>query len=148
MLSGLLPSNDQHLREAVRWVLDRGYRRVALLGLTFKPGTDDLRESPLVELAKTLLGKGVELSIHDPVVGLDHLVGTNLAFVEDHLPHLHRILEATAADALVDVDAAIVGTKVAGLLDALREAQPHAVLDLVGNWPELERIPGYSGLAW
>jgi GDP-mannose 6-dehydrogenase len=148
MLSGLIPSNDQHLREAVRWVLDRGYRRVALLGLTFKPGTDDLRESPLVELAETLLGKGVELAIHDPVVGLDHLVGTNLAFVEEHLPHLHRILAPTAAEALHDVDAAIVGTKGADILDALRDARPHAVLDLVGTWPELERIPGCSGLAW
>ncbi len=83
MLAGLLPSNDQHLRSAGRWVLDHGFHRVALLGLSFKPGTDDLRESPLVELAETLLGKGVDLAIYDPVVGIDRLVGTG--------PELERI---------------------------------------------------------
>ncbi len=148
MLSGLLPSNDQHLREAVRWVLEQDARRVALLGLSFKPGTDDLRESPLVELAETLLGKGIELTIHDPVVGIDRLVGTNLAFAEERLPHLCRILVATPAEALADADAAIVGTRDDDVLAALRGAPPMTILDLVGTWPALERLPGCTGLAW
>jgi GDP-mannose 6-dehydrogenase len=148
MLGGLLPSNEQHLREAVRWVLDRDVRRVALLGLSFKPGSDDLRESPLVELAETLLGKGIDLAIHDPIVGIDNLVGTNLAFVEAHLPHLRRNLVATPEEALAGADAAIVGTRAPGMVDVLRAAAPRAVLDLVGTWPELEALPGCTGLAW
>jgi GDP-mannose 6-dehydrogenase len=148
MLSGLLPSNDQHLREAVRWVLDHGARSVAMLGLTFKPGTDDLRESPLVELAETLLGKGIEISIYDPVVGIDRLVGTNLAFAEERLPHLCRMLVASPEEALADADVAIVGTRADDLIPALRARPTEAILDLVGTWPELEALPGSTGLAW
>jgi GDP-mannose 6-dehydrogenase len=148
MLGGLLPSNEQHLREAVRWVLERDVRSVALLGLSFKPGTDDLRESPLVELAETLLGKGLEVSIHDPIIGIDNLVGTNLAFVEQHLPHLRRILVATPEEALATADVAIVGTRAPSLLAALQAAPPTEVLDLVGTWPALEDLPGCTGLAW
>jgi GDP-mannose 6-dehydrogenase len=148
MLGGLLPSNEQHRQEAARWVLEQGHGRVALLGLSFKPGTDDLRESPLVALAETLLGKGVDLAIYDPVVGMDRLVGTNLAFVEEHLPHLGRMLVPTVEAALDGADAAIVGTRAPELLDALRAAAPPAVLDLVGTWSELERVPGYQGLVW
>lgn len=148
MLSGLLPSNDQHLREAVRWALDAGPGRVALLGLTFKPGTDDLRESPLVELAETLIGKGVDLAIYDPIVSLDRLAGSNRAFVEAHLPHLNRILVPSPEDALAGAQAAIVGTRADGLLEALHAATPRRVLDVVGTWPELEQVPGCTGLAW
>ena len=148
MLAGLLPSNDQHLRAATMWALETGARRIALLGLSFKPGTDDLRESPLVELAEALLGKGIELSIYDPVVSVEGLVGTNLAFAEEHLPHLCRVLVPTPADALADADAAIVGTRADELLAPLEAAALPAVLDLVGTWPELERIPGCRGLAW
>lgn len=148
MLGGLLPSNEQHLREAVRWVLDRDVRCVALLGLSFKPGSDDLRESPLVELAERLLGKGIDLAIYDPIVGIDSLIGTNLAFVEARLPHLRRILVASPEEALTGADAAIVGTRAPGILDALRSASPTEVLDLVGTWPDLEALPGCTGLAW
>ena len=148
MLAGLLPSNEQHLREAVRWTLDGDTGRVALLGLTFKPGTDDLRESPLVELAETLLGKGVDLSIYDPIVSLDRIAGSNRDFVDERLPHLSRILASSAEEALAGADSAIVGTQADGLLDALRAAGPSRVLDLVGTWPELERLPGCTGLAW
>ena len=69
-----------------------GKRRVALLGLAFKPGTDDLRESPLLELAERLLGKGFELRIHDPAVQLSALHGSNRAFLEERLPHIDRLL--------------------------------------------------------
>jgi GDP-mannose 6-dehydrogenase len=149
MLGGLIPSNDQHLREAVRWVLEQEGRRIAMLGLSFKPGTDDLRDSPLVELAETLIGKGLELSIHDPVVGgVEGLIGTNLAFAEERLPHLCRMLVPRPEDALEGADVAIVGTRAPGLLEALRDAGPPAVLDLVGSWPELELLPGCHGLAW
>ena len=117
MLAGLLPSNDQHLQRGHELGARDRARRVALLGLSFKPGTDDLRESPLVELAETLLGKGVELSIYDPVVSIEGLIGTNLAFAEERLPHLCRVLVPTAEAALIDADAAIVGTRADGLLD-------------------------------
>ena len=90
-------------------MLATGRRRVALLGLAFKRGTDDLRESPLVELAKRLIGEGVELAIHDPDVLLGRLHGSNRAFLEDRLPHISRLLKATLEETVEDAEVVVVG---------------------------------------
>ena len=82
------------------------------------------------------------------MVSIDGLVGTNLAFAEERLPHLCRILVATPDEALADADVAIVGTRADELLPALRATPTSAILDLVGTWPELEALPGCTGLAW
>ena len=100
MLTGILRSNESHLRLAVRRVLDAEAREVALLGLSFKPETDDLRESPYVELAETLVGKGVRLRIYDPIVNPERLIGANRRYIESHLPHLQEMLVPTAGAAL------------------------------------------------
>ena len=92
MLDGILPSNERQVERALAAVLAAGKRRVALLGLAFKAGTDDLRESPLLELAKRLIGEGVELSIHDSAVLLSRLHGSNRAFLEERIPHISRLL--------------------------------------------------------
>ena len=86
-----------------------GKRRVALLGLAFKSGTDDLRESPLVALAKRLIGEGLELSIHDPAVLLGRLHGSNRAFLEETLPHISRLLRDSADEAVADAEVVVVG---------------------------------------
>jgi GDP-mannose 6-dehydrogenase len=92
MLDAVLPSNEVTVRRAVDAVLATRKRRIALLGLAFKSGTDDLRESPLLELAKRLIGEGMELSIHDTAVLLGRLHGANRAFLEESLPHINRLL--------------------------------------------------------
>ena len=92
VLTGIMRSNESHLRLAVRRVLDAEAREVALLGLSFKPETDDLRESPYVELAETLVGKGVRLRIYDPIVNPERLIGANRRYIESHLPHLREML--------------------------------------------------------
>ena len=92
LLSGTLASNRLSIDEAIDRVIAGEGNRVALLGLSFKPGSDDLRESPYVDLAETLLGKGYEVRIHDPVVNPTSLVGANRQYVESELPHLRRIL--------------------------------------------------------
>ena len=86
MLSGVMRSNESHLRLAARRVLDTGEREVALLGLSFKPETDDLRESPYVELAEILVGKGLDVRIFDPIVQPARLIGANRRYVEDRSP--------------------------------------------------------------
>ena len=86
----MLASNDAHIHRVVDAVLDAGKRRVALLGLSFKSGSDDLRESPFVTLAEALIGKGVPLRIYDPDVALGRLVGRNRAYIDEHLPHVGR----------------------------------------------------------
>ncbi len=109
MLDAVIPSNDVQVQRAVQAVLASGRRRVALLGLAFKPGTDDLRESPLLELAKRLIGEGIDLSIHDPAVLLSRLHGTNRAFLEERLPHISRLLRDSIEEAVDGAELVVVG---------------------------------------
>jgi GDP-mannose 6-dehydrogenase len=149
VLTGILRSNESHLRLAVRRVLDAGAREVALLGLSFKPETDDLRESPYVELAETLVGKGVRLRIYDPIVNPERLIGANRRYIESHLPHLQEVLVSTPDAALNGVRVAVVGTSDADTVRALVAARPEHVLDVHGQLgTDAEALPGYEGIAW
>jgi GDP-mannose 6-dehydrogenase len=149
VLGGIMRSNESHLRLALRRVLDTGARDVALLGLSFKPQTDDLRESPFVEVAETLVGKGTRLRIFDPIVNPDRLIGANRRYIEARLPHLKEMLVSTAEDALRGARAAIVGTSDPGAVAALVAAAPEHVLDVHGGLGrDVESLPGYEGIAW
>jgi GDP-mannose 6-dehydrogenase len=109
MLDAVLASNEAQIQRALAAVLATGKRRVALLGLAFKSGTDDLRESPLVSLAKRMIGEGIELSIHDPTVVLSRIHGSNRAFLEHSLPHLNRLLVSDLDAALADAEVVLIG---------------------------------------
>jgi GDP-mannose 6-dehydrogenase len=149
MLNGVMRSNESHVRLATRRILDSRERVIALLGLSFKPQTDDLRESPYVELAEILVGKGLEVRIFDPIIHPARLFGANRQYVEQHLPHLRRMLLSTPVDALRGAGVAVVGTSDGTALRALLDARPRLILDLHGSVsPELEALPGYSGIAW
>jgi GDP-mannose 6-dehydrogenase len=149
MLTGILRSNESHLRLAVRRVLDVEAREVALLGLSFKPETDDLRESPYVELAETLVGKGVRLRIYDPIVNPERLIGANRRYIESHLPHLQEMLVPTAEAALREARVAVVGTSDAEAIRSLVAARPDHILDVHGRLgADAEALPGYEGIAW
>jgi GDP-mannose 6-dehydrogenase len=149
MLTGILRSNESHLRLAVRRVLDAEARDVALLGLSFKPETDDLRESPYVELAETLVGKGVRLRIYDPIVNPERLIGANRRYIESRLPHLQEMLVPTAGAALQNARVAVVGTSDTETIQALVAARPDHILDVHGRLgTDAEALPGYEGIAW
>jgi GDP-mannose 6-dehydrogenase len=109
LLDAVLPSNECQIHRALAAVLATDKRRVALLGLAFKAGTDDLRESPLLELAKRLIGEGIELSIHDPMVLLGRIHGTNRAFLEDRIPHVSRLLRDSVDETVQKADLVIIG---------------------------------------
>lgn len=151
VLTNLLASNEAHLRRAVDTVVSHGRRKVGIFGLAFKTGTDDLRESPLVELAERLIGKGYDVRIYDPNVALSRLVGANREFIEKHLPHIGSILSDSVDTVLDHGDAFIVGTsidEVAEVIDGLDHDT--FVLDLV-RLPGAERLrarPGYRGAGW
>ena len=147
-LAQLLPSNDAIIERAVAAVVARGRQRVGLFGLAFKPGTDDLRESPLVTLAQRLLVRGFELSIFDRSVEMARLTGANRAYIDQEIPHLEGLMVASPAEALAGSAIAIIGHVGAAdrlaLVDGLTD---QFVLDLAGL-PELKRRPGisYQGL--
>jgi GDP-mannose 6-dehydrogenase len=133
MHAGILLSNRLHIDRAIDKVLASGRRRVGMIGLSFKTGTDDLRESPLVVLAEQLIGKGVQLSIHDPDVQLSRLLGANRRFIETHLPHIGELLEADLAKVVRDSELLIAGIGGAAVVDALatHSRDDQLVLDLV-----------------
>jgi GDP-mannose 6-dehydrogenase len=150
ILSHVLPSNSAHLERAVELVERTGRRRVGLFGLSFKPGTDDLRESPLVELAERLFGKGYDLRIHDAHVSLSRLLGANREYVETRLPHLSRLLADSVEEVLDHAEVCLVGTRDPAVLAALPHGDGPVIIDLV-RLPDAETRraePGYVGLAW
>jgi GDP-mannose 6-dehydrogenase len=149
LLSGTLSSNALAISSVIDRVVDTGVRSVALLGLSFKMLSDDLRESPYVVLAEALIGKGFDLRIYDPIVEPSKLIGTNLNYVTSKLPHLKRILSHDPETALAAADLALVGTSDPATLDALCAARPKFVVDLNGRLGDrVESLPGYEGISW
>ena len=136
LLNSVLASNDAHIQRVVDVVLEERRKGVLMLGLSFKVGSDDLRESPFVRLAQDLIGKGVPLRIYDPDVALRDVFGRNRAYVDEHLPHVGQLVVHQLDEVLAASDVVIVGKKlpdVAGLPSRLRG---QLVIDLVGV-PEL-----------
>jgi GDP-mannose 6-dehydrogenase len=130
MLNSLAASNDAQIRHALRLVLADGRKRIAVLGFAFKGGTDDLRESPMVTVIEALLGKGCALRLYDPYVNTARLVGANRRFIEQHIPHLAKLMVETAAAALEDAELILVGNINAAFRAALKDLRPdQRVLD-------------------
>jgi GDP-mannose 6-dehydrogenase len=155
VLEASLASNEMLVRDVAERILlavDAGgghNRRVALLGLSFKHNTDDLRESPNVALAEILIGKGLDVRIHDPVVNMAHLSGANLRYVQARLPHLQRVLHDDVADALNGAYVAVVSSADRDVIEAVVTAKPPLVLDLDGRLgAPLETLDGYEGVGW
>lgn len=149
LLAGAMATNELVINEVVDRVVGCDARTVALLGLSFKMNTDDLRESPNVELAERLIGKGYDLHIYDQVVNPARLVGANRRYVESKLPHLGRLLTSRPGEALRDADVAIVSSSDQSVLDALIASPPRHLIDISGRLGErVEALPGYEGLGW
>jgi GDP-mannose 6-dehydrogenase len=149
MLAGTLATNELVINEVVDRVVARDARTVALLGLSFKMNTDDLRESPNVELAERLIGKGFDLRIYDPVVNPERLVGANRRHVDSKLPHLGRLLASEPAEVLRGADVAIVSSSDQAVVDALVTTPPPHLIDLSGRLgDEVESLAGYEGIGW
>jgi GDP-mannose 6-dehydrogenase len=149
LLSGVLSSNRAHVDHALQWVLARGRPRVGMLGLSFKPGTDDLRESPLVTLAEQLIGKGIELRIYDPTVKLAHLIGANRRYIESTIPHIASLMVDSTDELMKHAAVVVVGmvdAEVRSALQQLRDGQ--SVLDLVGLGERASLRGEYRGLCW
>jgi GDP-mannose 6-dehydrogenase len=148
--ASILPSNREHIDLAIRKVTASGRRRVGLVGLAFKPGTDDLRESPLVMLAEHLLGKGMSLLVYDPDVLLSSLLGANRRYIEQHLPHIGALVRSDLASVVAESDLLVIGTADKKTIEQLKQlvGTDKQVLDLanIGNRDGLKAE--YVGLSW
>lgn len=149
VLSAVLDSNRKQIQRAVDMVLATGARRVAVLGMTFKAGTDDLRESPVVTLIEQLLGKGVELRIYDRDVSSANLLGANREYIEREIPHIWSLMQPTIPAALAGAQAVVVGNGSAEFrnLDALL-GDGQFVIDLVRAFGSRVSGAQYKGICW
>lgn len=146
----ILDSNRRHIEHAIAKVMESGRRRVGFVGLSFKTGTDDLRESPLVLLAEHFIGKGLSLLVYDPEVELSRLLGANRRFIEQHLPHIGELIRHEMREVVEASEVLVIGLggeRIASELARLvREDQ--LVVDLV-RLPAAEKLRArYEGLCW
>lgn len=150
MLSSILESNGEHLAQATRKIIASGKRRIGFIGLSFKTGTDDLRESPLVTLAEQLIGKGLRLAIYDAEVHLSQLLGANRRYIEQHLPHIGKLVRADVRSVIEESELIVVATGGDTVVDALRQhvRADQIVFDLVPLPRKIELAGRVEGLAW
>ena len=152
VLSSILASNQLQIAHALAMIRATGRRRVGLLGLSFKEGTDDLRESPVVTLAEQLIGKGYELAVYDRNVRLASLTGANREYILNHIPHIGRLLVERLEQLLEHCEVLVVASaEFASLLEQLPADK--SVIDLVGSWnrpaaADTAGVEAYDGIAW
>ncbi|HKN16026.1 MAG TPA: UDP-glucose/GDP-mannose dehydrogenase family protein [Candidatus Sulfotelmatobacter sp.] len=151
LFESLLPSNESHLDRAVKMVLATGKKKIAVLGLSFKAATDDLRESPQVQLVKRLIGEGCDIHIWDDNVSLGRLIGSNRQYIEQVIPHIGSLLSTSLEEVLKPAEVVVIGIRGLDktLLDThIRPGQ--IVVDLVNL--EKSRRPtastSYEGICW
>src|SRR4029077_21209298 len=132
LISQILPSNKAQIQQALDQVLETGKKNVGLLGFSFKAGTDDLRESPIVILAEALLGKGVSLKIYDKNVSMAKLVGANNDYINKQIPHLSSLLCNTVQEVIDGSEVIVVGNQAPELAKAVMDCrEDQIVIDLV-----------------
>lgn len=149
VLSAILPSNRLQIERAVEMVRRTGKKRVGVLGFSFKAGTDDLRESPMVTLIESLVGKGYELAIYDRDVSLARLVGANKEYIEREIPHISKLMRDTIEGVLADCDIVIIGNQAdefRGVAERLRTDQQ--LIDLVRLFGGRTSSENYQGICW
>jgi GDP-mannose 6-dehydrogenase len=150
MQAAITTSNRVHIDLAIAKVAATAKRRIGMVGLSFKTGTDDLRESPLVLLAEHFIGKGCTILVYDPEVHLSNLLGANRRYIEQHLPHIGSLIRNDIAEVIAGSDVLVVGLGDAGVVAALAQhTRPEqTIIDLI-NIADRTALRGeYVGLCW
>ena len=151
LFQSILASNEEHLDRAVEMVLTNGKKKIAVLGLSFKAATDDLRESPQVQLVKRLLGEGRQIRIWDDNVSLGHLIGSNRQYIEEVIPHIGSLLSTSMKEVVGDAEVVVIATRGLNKDELRRCLRPdHTVIDLVNLERKLRPAASgpYEGICW
>jgi GDP-mannose 6-dehydrogenase len=109
ILTSILPSNEMQVARGVQMIIDKGNPRIGVLGFSFKEGTDDLRESPMIEVIEHLIGKGFDLRIYDKNVKIASLVGANRDFILNHIPHISKLMVSDTESVLQHAQTVVIG---------------------------------------
>lgn len=149
LLNSILASNRLQIERAVDMVLRTGRKKVGVLGLSFKTGTDDLRESPTVALVETLLGKGIKLAIYDRDVELARLVGANKEYIVGEIPHISSLMHPELDEVVSQSEVIIICKKSEEARNLAATIQPgQIVIDLIGLMKDQECCGEYHGICW
>jgi GDP-mannose 6-dehydrogenase len=149
ILNAILQSNASHIKGVIQRIVVLGKKRVGFLGMTFKPDTDDMRESPLVEVIETLLGKGFHVQIYDRNVATSRLIGANKKFIEEHIPHLSSLLVERAEDVVDTAQVVVVGYASAEFVPALKSMRAdQLIIDLARIEGRESFAASYDGICW
>lgn len=148
VINAIEESNEIQKRNAVNLIMEKGKRKVGILGLSFKAGTDDLRCSPIVDVVESLLGKGFELRIYDKNVKLSEITGTNKDFIVAKIPHLQHFVYDDLDKVATESDVLVVTNKEAEFEDLLQRYPGKIIVDLVRAWKEVDYAGNYEGISW
>ncbi len=148
LLNAILPSNQKQIEKGVKMIVDKGARKIGILGFSFKAGTDDLRESPLVDVIEHLLGKGYELKLYDKNVNLAALTGANQDYILNHIPHISKLMVSSMQDVLDFAETIVIGNGAAEFKTVPASLKPgQHIVDLVRISQETSREQ-YDGICW
>jgi GDP-mannose 6-dehydrogenase len=149
ILNSIRSSNALQIQRGFDLVSAKGSKRVGILGFSFKAGTDDLRESPVVELIERLLGKGFEVSIYDKNVNIARLMGANREYILNHVPHIAKIMVESIDEVLASADTIIIGNGSDEFRNVVSLLEPHQqVIDFVGVAKPQQPSNQYDGIGW
>ena len=149
ILSAILPSNQLQIERGLQSVLDKGHRRIGILGFSFKAGTDDLRESPMVELTERLIGKGYDLRIYDKNVSLAALHGANRDYILNKIPHISRVMVHSIEEVLAHAQTIVIGNGSPEFADVPRRiGEGQTVIDFVRVSESRSVLGVYEGICW
>jgi GDP-mannose 6-dehydrogenase len=149
ILSAILPSNQQQIERGIQAVVDNGHKQVGILGFSFKAGTDDLRESPMVELTERLLGKGYDLRIFDRNVSIASIRGANRDYILNHIPHISRLMVPSVDEVLSHAKTIVIGNAAEEFRDVpTRLGYGQKIIDFVRICEARSVAGAYEGLCW
>ncbi|MFQ5771675.1 MAG: nucleotide sugar dehydrogenase, partial [bacterium] len=149
LIGAIMRSNELHTQRALDIIFEKSKRKVGILGLSFKGGTDDLRESPLIEIVETLIGKGYKLKIYDKNINLSRLMGANKKYIEEKIPHIAGLLESEIQYIIDFADVLVIGNRSDEYAKYLKQVRPNQyVVDFIRILEDLNLDSRYEGICW
>ncbi len=149
ILNSILPGNNLQVQRGIKMLTEHGKRKIGVLGFSFKAGTDDLRESPVVEVIETLIGKGYDLRLYDKNVSMASITGSNRDYILNHIPHISRLMVDDIDDILAHAEVILIGNDAVEFRDILSKLQPHQiVVDFVRITTGRSEAGRYQGICW